>query len=675
MKHHICFKILAIFLAVVALTVTVASGAGIVAITSQGLYSVEYDQWVEGFYEIRTENLAQAVAESYAARTLGNLSMNELEVINWGNSQLELSRMWNIDSIGWGYSVYSSTGVLLEKVLPLDVTEQKSYSHKMKVNYPVRVLESADWTQRTEYSIANGKEQVMYLQFRDAPEYLVLIWMTPGCMKEFSGTSLELYQVLDHFKYHFIWAAALGLLLTVASLIYLCFAAGKSVKYAGVKPGGLNRLPLDLYGAGLGAILLLLYMCMIEVIEELVFFDADFVVLGCALACGIALSAALCVVAGIFALAAQWKMGKSYLWKRSLLGKVCGLIWRFIKKCFRGVRRLYNLLPLIWKYLLIAFGMAALPVLCGFMCIVNHNLARAFWMLLFAAAVAADIFLVCYGAYAYGIVLKGARTMAEGNLNADIDDKYLRGSYRSCAQNLNTLADVAVEAAKKQMKSERMKAELVTNVSHDLKTPLTSVINYIDLLQKAEDEEQRKQYLEVLDRQSHKLKKLVDDLMDMSKASTGNMTVDITSLDAGEAVSQALGEFADRFEQQTLTVVLRKPEQPAMMLADGRLLWRVLHNLMNNVIKYALPGTRVYADVEALEGKVRISLKNISREELNISAEELTERFVRGDASRNTEGSGLGLNIAKGFMQLQKGEMDVSIDGDLFKVTLQFEAG
>jgi signal transduction histidine kinase len=265
--------------------------------------------------------------------------------------------------------------------------------------------------------------------------------------------------------------------------------------------------------------------------------------------------------------------------------------------------------------------------------------------------------------------------MAEGNLNADIDDKYLRGSYRSCAQDLNTLADVAVEAAKKQMKSERMKAELVTNVSHDLKTPLTSVINYIDLLQKTEDEEQRKQYLEVLDRQSHKLKKLVDDLMDMSKASTGNMAVEITSLDANEAVSQALGEFADRFEQQSLTVVLRKPEQPAMMLADGRLLWRVLHNLMNNVIKYALPGTRVYADVEALEGEVRISLKNISREELNISAEELTERFVRGDASRNTEGSGLGLNIAKGFMQLQKGEMDVTIDGDLFKVTLLFEAG
>ena len=196
-----------------------------------------------------------------------------------------------------------------------------------------------------------------------------------------------------------------------------------------------------------------------------------------------------------------------------------------------------------------------------------------------------------------------------------------------------------------------MKTELITNVSHDIKTPLTSIINYVDLLQKPHTPEEEKTYLEVLNRQSQRLKKLIEDLMEMSKASTGNLTADITKLDA---------------------VVFRHPEESVAMMADGRLAWRVLSNLLSNTVKYALPGTRVYIDVMALEGKVIISLKNISRDELNVDADELMERFVRGDDSRNTEGSGLGLNIAKTLMELQKGQLQLLVDGDLFKVTLIF---
>ncbi|MBR2311243.1 MAG: HAMP domain-containing histidine kinase [Oscillospiraceae bacterium] len=674
MKYHIGFKILVIFLAVCLMSVTVASGVGVMAVTAQGLYTVEYEQWVDQFHQVRTEQLAQAVAESYAARNLGNLSPFELGLINWGNSQEELSDLWNVDSNSWGYGVYSSGGALLEEVNPVkDDDSAKCYTHRLTADFPVRVQVSDEWTERHEYWIGEGKLQAMYLQYRESQAYDVLIWVTPGCIKSFSGVPLELYEVLNHFKFHLIWVTALGLLLTIACLIYLCFAAGRSPKREGVKPGGLNRLPLDLYAVALGGILVLLWLGFVDGAAELIFYQAETVVLGCVLSCAIALAAALCIIAGIFALAAQCKMGKGYIWRNSFLGRLWALLWKLCKRCYRGLRRLYSLLPLVWKYLLIAFFMAVVPVFCGLMCIVNHEFARGIWMFLLLVAVTADALLVCYGAYAYGTVLKGARTMAEGGLNANIETKYLRGSYKACARDLNALADVAVEAAKQQMKSERMKAELVTNVSHDIKTPLTSVINYIDLLQKAENEEQTKQYLEVLDRQSHKLKKLVDDLMDMSKASSGNMTVDVTSLDASEAVSQALGEFSDRMEEQGLTAVLRKPEQPVIIRADGRLLWRVLHNLMSNIVKYALPGTRVYVDVEQLENSAKISLKNISREELNISADALTERFVRGDASRNTEGSGLGLNIAKGFMQLQKGDMDVTIDGDLFKVTLQFE--
>ena len=184
--------------------------------------------------------------------------------------------------------------------------------------------------------------------------------------------------------------------------------------------------------------------------------------------------------------------------------------------------------------------------------------------------------------------------------------------------------------------------------------------------------EEEKTYLEVLNRQSQRLKKLIEDLMEMSKASTGNLTADITKLDAVESVNQALGEFADKLEKAQLTPVFRHPEESVAMMADGRLAWRVLSNLLSNTVKYALPGTRVYIDVMALEGKVIISLKNISRDELNVDADELMERFVRGDDSRNTEGSGLGLNIAKTLMELQKGQLQLLVDGDLFKVTLIF---
>lgn len=673
MKYSIGMKILAIVLAAVALTVTVAGSVGIIAVAGQGLYWQEYDVWIEQFYQLRTESLARAVAESYAARHMGNLSAQELQFIGWGNSHKNLSEMWNMDPESWAYSIYSSSDVLLEEEHPLDVSQRTGYINEMRVDYPVRVLETGDWSQRVDYWISEGREQTLYLQFRESPQYKVIVWITPGGIESFSGIPLGLYEILAYFRYWFIVAAVAGLLLTATCVVYLCFAAGKKEKDGEKKPGGLNRLPLDLYGAGLGVILLFLYICVVEVTGDLLVYEKTFVA-GCVLDGCILLAAGLCVIGFLFALAAQWKMDGHYIWQHSLIGWVCSKLWMPVKRGWKGLCKLYGVLPLVWKYLLIACAMGVAPVLCGFLCLESYGWGRAFWMLMLLNVVAADIAMVCYGAYAYGTVLKGAKAMTRGDLNTKVDTRHLRGSYKTCADDLNVLADVAVDAAKKQMKSERMKAELVTNVSHDIKTPLTSVINYIDLMQKAEDVDQQKQYLEVLDRQSQKLKKLIDDLMEMSKATTGDMAVEITSVNAVEAVTQALGEFADKLERQELSVVFRKPEEPVQIRADGRLTWRVLSNLMSNVVKYALPGTRVYAEVMPLESSVQISLKNISREELNVSADELTERFVRGDASRNTEGSGLGLNIAKSLMELQKGSLDLTIDGDLFKVTLTFPA-
>ena len=262
--------------------------------------------------------------------------------------------------------------------------------------------------------------------------------------------------------------------------------------------------------------------------------------------------------------------------------------------------------------------------------------------------------------------------MCDGDLGTKVDDKMLVGCFREFADSLNGLSDAALVAAREQLKSERMKTELITNVSHDIKTPLTSIINYVDLLQYPHTPEQEKEYLAVLSRQSARMKKLIDDLMEMSKAASGSLPVEITQVDAGEAINQALGEFADKLAAADLTPVFRQPEEPILMMADGRLAWRAMSNLLSNAVKYALPGTRLYIDLSRAGSSVMISMKNISREQLNVSADELMERFVRGDTSRNTEGSGLGLNIAKSLMELQKGQLQLLVDGDLFKATLIF---
>ena len=224
------------------------------------------------------------------------------------------------------------------------------------------------------------------------------------------------------------------------------------------------------------------------------------------------------------------------------------------------------------------------------------------------------------------------------------------------------------------MKSERFRTELITNVSQDIKTPLTSIVNYVDLLEKEEPENEKvREYVDVLSRQSARLKKLIDDLIEASKASTGNLSVNPERIELGVLLDQSAGEYGEKLSAAGLELVVSKPEHPVTVLADGRHMWRIFDNLLNNIVKYGQPGTRVYLDLAAAEGQATVTFRNISRSRLNISGEELMERFVRGDSSRNTEGSGLGLSIALSLVRLQRGEMDLNVDGDLFKVTLKFD--
>ena len=266
---------------------------------------------------------------------------------------------------------------------------------------------------------------------------------------------------------------------------------------------------------------------------------------------------------------------------------------------------------------------------------------------------------------------EGGRRIAAGDYSRPIPTKGMLWDFKKHAENLNNVSSGISIAVEERMKSERFRTELITNVSHDIKTPLTSIINYVDLIKKeGVTDPVLQEYVEVLDRQSLRLKKLIEDLMEASKASTGNLSVNLEVCDATVMLSQVVGEFAGRAEANNLELVVDCPEPPVTIMADGRHLWRVLDNLMSNVCKYAMPGTRVYINLEVFHGMVIMTFRNISKSPLNISSDELMERFVRGDSSRNTEGSGLGLNIAQSLTSLMNGNM--AIDGDLFKAIVSF---
>ena len=546
-------------------------------------------------------------------------------------------------------------------------------------------------------TLDSGKRNYYACREEVSPSYTLVFRLSDSAFEE--SRMWELLELCWRYQNALAVALGVGLLLFAALAVYLCTAAGRKPGCAEVKPAGLNCIPLELYaGAVLGIILLFGFVAM----EGFPYLMRQRLAVSLSLYAYGGYFCCLSFVGFCYACAAQFKAPDFYWWHHSLTGlcwravvwcwehawrwgkQIFQIIWR-IGRCLllwgwkqvkqlwhrlgRSLARLgkilarfYHLLPLTWQWLLVG-----LLIEGGFLLSLAIGSLFLLWgSLLFGVAAAV------YGANVFGTLLEAAKRMRAGDLDVKVDDKLMLGAYKDFAAELNGLNEVVQIAAQKQMKSERMRTELITNVSHDIKTPLTSIINYVDLLQKPHTEEEGKSYLEVLSRQSGRMKKLIDDLIELSKASTGNIPVELTKMDAVEAVNQALGEFTDKLTAAELTPVFRQPEEPLFVHADGRLAWRAMSNLLSNAVKYAQPGTRFYIDMVALDGKVCISFKNISRAALNVSAEELMERFVRGEASRNQEGSGLGLNIAKSMMELQHGDLELLVDGDLFKATLIF---
>ena len=359
------------------------------------------------------------------------------------------------------------------------------------------------------------------------------------------------------------------------------------------------------------------------------------------------------------------------VFKNTLIYKLSALIIKGVKAFGRFVIYYFKKLPLAWKTLLILTVLLFIEAVYMLLTADYYNVVT--YVLAFIFDVVISI-VVMYIAVTLQIIKKGGDKIASGDITHKIDTRYMVLDFKEFSENLNGIGKGLEAAVNEKMKSEMFKTELITNVSHDIKTPLTSIINYVDLLKKEEIENDTAQeYILTLERQSNRLKKLIEDLVEASKAATGNLAVNLAPCDIGVLLSQSIGEFDERFNNANVTPLLKKPEESVIIKADARHLWRVIDNLLNNICKYSQPETRAYIDVKAVNNKAVITLKNVSRYELNISPDELMERFVRGDKSRNTEGSGLGLSIAKSLTELQQGKMSIEVDGDLFKVTLEFD--
>lgn len=469
------------------------------------------------------------------------------------------------------------------------------------------------------------------LQVKTAPtySYLLLSWLT-----EHAGLTV-----------------ALTVLAALLSLFFFCFlmaSAGHWQGQAGIHLTWLDKIPADVF--------LLLLVCA--------FFggwDAFYYGWGRILFC-----AALTPFALLFlcALAAQCKAGT--VLRGSLLARIARFLWRIVRSLFLGLWRIARNLPLLWKTALVVAGVFFLEML---LVLAGYGSVDGIFVILKAVELLAALYI----ALNLRALQKGGEKLARCDFSSPIDTKYLIGDFKRYGQELNDVQSGLEQAVQEHMKAEHLKTELITNVSHDIKTPLTSIVNYVDLLKKEDiPSPEAREYIAVLDRQSHRLKKLTEDLVEASKASSGALNVDLQPTDVNVLFSQIEGEYQERLAACQLTLVTQPPAPGTVIRADSRLLSRVMDNLVSNICKYALPSTRVYVVSTLSRETVTISFKNVSRDELNISPDELMERFVRGDVSRHTEGSGLGLSIARSLVQLQGGRFDLAIDADLFRADITF---
>lgn len=452
-----------------------------------------------------------------------------------------------------------------------------------------------------------------------------------------------------------ILAALVSLMGWILTLVYLTLAAGHQEGETGIRLNPLDKVKTELLVAGFVLITSELIILMGRASTK------SWDVSGLLVASG-TISFVIDTMFLIFYLSMVRRLKAEVMWENSL---VCWL-GKGLEKTFRERTVTVRVLLLFAGHMLVCFVLAVGAFH-------YNNLYCLLALLMFSGAEAYGILRKSVEHYQ---ILQGVEEIAEGALGAKIDVDDLHGEDKKLAEAINNIGTGLLHAVDDSTKNERMKADLITNVSHDIKTPLTSIINYVNLLKMEHIENERvNNYVRVLEEKSQRLKQLTEDLVEASRISSGNVKLEMQKIDIVELVYQTGGEFNEKFEDKELTIVTKIPQKAIYILADGRQLYRVIENLYNNVAKYALEKTRVYVDVQAGTEKVLFSIKNVSEKSLateNSNVEDLTERFIRGDSSRTTEGSGLGLSIAKNLTVLMGGQFDIGVDGDLFKANIVF---
>ena len=619
LTHNLGAKIIACFLVILAGFGTVGSGIGV-------YYAYEHGFYGNNAKPYHQTSSCQHITYQYAIGLIDHINTGA-----WSPGDQEAFAPENTN---FRYRLNTAAGVPL-----LDTLGENETTVLVDTSQFLLIPDNGLLSKEVFDELSGGKEELEVI----VEGYIV----EPPTVSDDYWMSFWIHQ--DLYDTYSILLPLFGISLLTFALcfVFLLCAAGHQADKEEIVPNLQDKIPLDLYllfslGGSMGI--------GIMVLDGNPFSYAEAILVGLF---GL-LVISILLLATILTMATRIKLGR-YFYQHTFCYQLLHLFGKLFAWFWEGLKAI----PAMWKVAAAWLIVSCVYIGGGFGAVILNLVL---------------LFVFCTAAAQLQKLQEGGEALAKGNLSNKIDTQRMYPPFRRHGEHLNSVSKGFSIALHQKMKSERLKTELITNVSHDIKTPLTSIINYVDLLKKEELTGQAAEYIEVLDRQSRRLKKLTEDLVEASKASTGNLKVNLAPTDLGELTAQAVAEYEEKLKQSQLEVVINGTDAPVYAMADGNLTWRVLSNLLSNACKYSQTGTRVYIDLKQEPNFATVSMKNISKDALNIPAEELMERFVRGDSSRHTEGSGLGLHIAQSLVHLQKGKFSLEIEGDLFKAYMKFPA-
>lgn len=632
---------------------TVSSVVGILVVSETGGYSTSAEKYKKDKISEEIREYGSQICNVYMQH-IAEINADQVNVFYGDYSYIDESKNYiryivDVDSL----FTYEDMECIL-KTEPMTNTQEKvpddAVIYKEDVNIGYVVTNSEIYTENNEWGIITVK---MWL-----PEELTV--------KDNIYFYDVVYDFLGQYRNIFpICSLIFGILTILLGVVIILFS-GHCDNKEGTVLGPIDRIPLELVGIIMGTLIyaygyIFSQITYMRHIPELI---SDVGIVYLLVLIGIVVYAI--VLIGLRSFIIRCKVG--YWYRNTIIYRV---IIRFLRKLWVIVKKFVKMMEerisifLLGAGIFVGISLVELIIIIGLSGSVGIIIP---WLIEKIIIIPILMWIL----WCMKILEEGGEKLAEGDISYRVDVKNMRGIFKRHGENLNSISEGIKIAVEEQMKSERMKTEMITNVSHDIRTPLTSIVNYVDLLKKENlSPEIANTYVETLERQTERLKRLTEDVIEASKAASGAISVNLEPTDLKVLLTQVYGEYENKLESASLTPVMNIQDDLPQIMADGRLLWRVLNNIFGNICKYSLAGTRVYIEVyQKSQSQVEINIKNISRNELNVSGDELMERFVRGDQSRNTEGSGLGLSIAKSLMDCIEGSMNIKIDGDLFKVEL-----